>query len=48
MKENGKDWLYLFYAWKPARIPVGEWDYRYKALRYIRKNITGKADWILR
>ncbi len=34
---DGRDWLYLFYAWKPAQQPDELWDFRYKELRYMRR-----------
>ena len=37
LDRDGQRWLYLFYAWKPARDPDGEWDFRYKQIRYMRK-----------
>jgi len=32
-------WLYLFYAWKPARDQDAPWDFRYKEIRFIRRQI---------
>ena len=32
-------WLYVFYAWKPATKPGAPWDYRYKAIRYMRHKL---------
>lgn len=36
VRERRADWLYLFYSWKPARLPGHVWDYRYKAIRWMR------------
>ncbi len=33
-------WLYLFYAWKPETRPDTPWDFRYKAIRYIRQRLS--------
>jgi hypothetical protein len=33
---GGGVWLYLFYSWKP---PVEPWDYRYKAIRSMRRRL---------
>ena len=35
---EGKRWLYLLYAWKPPSDP---WDYRYKAIRALRRPLIG-------
>jgi len=37
LERDGRRWLYCFYSWKPARDPDGEWDFRYKEIRYMRK-----------
>ncbi len=38
--EPDGDWLYLFYAWKPETRPDTPWDFRYKAIRYVRKRVA--------
>jgi hypothetical protein len=40
LKQGADTWLYLFYAWKPAREEGKPWDYRYKSFRYIRKKLS--------
>lgn len=39
LKDSGVPWLYVFYAWKPARKEGEAWDYRYKQVRWIRKRL---------
>lgn len=39
-KESDGTWLYLFYAWKPESQPDKPWDYRYKEIRYMRKQLS--------
>lgn len=34
---DGREWLYLLYAWKPPSDP---WDYRYKAIRALRRPLS--------
>jgi hypothetical protein len=43
LERGGAPWLYVFYAWKPARKEGEPWDFRYKALRYMRKRLEPPA-----
>ena len=40
LPEDGKTMLYLFYAWKPPRQEGKPWDFRYKKIRYIKRELT--------
>ena len=40
VERDGARWLYLFYSWKPERKEGEAWDYRYKEIRFIRKQLN--------
>jgi hypothetical protein len=36
LKEDGVEWLYVFYAWKPQTVKEKPLDFRYKEIRAMR------------
>jgi hypothetical protein len=44
LKDRTGTWLYLFYSWKPATKAGAAWDYRYKAIRYMRRRLPEPSD----
>ena len=42
---DGERWVYVFYAWKPARAEGAPWDFRYKQIRYVRCREADLVRW---
>lgn len=42
---DGERWVYVFYAWKPARVEGEPWDFRYKQIRYVRCREADLVRW---
>ena len=40
LKNDGTEWLYVFYPWKPETVKDKPWDYRYKQIRMMRIKVS--------